>query len=156
MKQQMRFGGEAPRRRAHSPSGIASHRRIRGTALSDRHRQLVVRARASANTLAFRACRRSACWPQHDALRDLAVGRQAPQGDQKLPGEGDDHGRPARAFRPLSPRPVPLREGTILLKSQEAPSELDQTPAHAGIARLANPFSRRLDPLSSGEPVRPA
>ena len=53
MKQQMRFGGEAPRQRAHSPSGIVSHSRIRGTAPSYRHRQFVAMGRTGAKTMCF-------------------------------------------------------------------------------------------------------
>ena len=70
--------------------------------------------------------RRSGRWPQHDAVRTLTGGDHAPQGDEQLSGEGDDHGGLARALGAAGPRPIPLRERALLLEPEEAPGELDQ------------------------------
>ena len=52
--------------------------------------------------------------------------------------------------------PVPGRQTAGLLEPEETPGELDHAAAHARVARLGEPLLRRLAPLSSGEPVRPA
>ena len=51
---------------------------------------------------------------------------------------------------------VPLGQCAVLLKPQKAPGELDHPTADPALPALASPCSRRLAPLSSGAPVRPA
>src|SRR3954463_8596312 len=77
---------------------------------------------------------------QDDASRHLARGHHSPQCDQQLSREGHDQGL-ARATTGVGrPRPVPLRQRTLLLMKQEAPGQLDHPAPHAGVARLGEPF----------------
>src|SRR3954462_1807975 len=95
-----------------------------------------------------------------EPLRDVARPHQAPQGNQQLSRQGHDHGF-ARFGRLRGPFAEPLRQGALALEHQKAPRQLDHAPAHPriaslGLPALASPFSRRLAPLSSGAPVKPA
>src|SRR5262249_54644787 len=63
------------------------------------------------------------------ALRCLASRDKAPERDQQLACQGDDHGF-ARAPTAIdSAGPVPPRQCAVLLKSQKAPGELDHAAA---------------------------
>ena len=101
-----------------------------------------------------------ACWsgrlPQHHAVWDLTGGDHAPERDEQLAAKSDDHLGLVRPFDALGPAPEPLRQSAVLLEQQEAPSELDQERRTRALPDLARPFSRRLEPLSSGAPVSPA
>src|SRR5712675_453370 len=97
-------------------------------------------------------------------LQCLARRDQAPERDEQLACQRDDH-RLARANTAISSSgAVPQCQCALLLKPQKAPGELDHTAADPGVAcplfspgaGLASPCSRRFAPLSSGEPVRPA
>jgi len=110
---------------------FASAARLRGAAPSSiRHRsQVSVRVnrplgssstarRDSAigrRTKHFRPTR-SGCLAQRDACWDFASGDHAPERDEQLPCERHNHCRLARALRTLGPRPVPLRQGAVLLE----------------------------------------
>ncbi len=82
----------------------------------------------------------SARLAQHDPLWDLAKGDHAPQRDEQLASEGDDHLRLACAPDALGAALEPLSQSAVLLKQQEAPGELDQAAAHAGVAGLGEPL----------------
>ena len=120
----MRFGGEAPGRRAHSHLGMEAMqlrgspppRTVVGALPQERGR--------TPEPYVSAPSRRSGRRPQHHAVRDLAGGDHVPQGDEQLSGEGDDHGRLARALG--GPRAIPLRQRALLLEPEEAPGELDQ------------------------------
>ena len=51
---------------------------------------------------------------------------------------------------------APFRQGALLLEPQEPPSQLHEAASDPRIAGLGQTLSRRLAPLSSGEPVTPA
>ena len=128
---------------------------------SSGHRHLGSALTACRNVVTGRQ-RRVSCWTscshsrsQHDTSWDFADCHQAPERDQQLSGERHDHRRLART--PSGSSPVPLRQPAILLEHQESPSELDHNPRRTrALPALASPFSRRLEPLSSGDPVKPA
>ena len=65
-----------------------------------------------------------------------------------------NHGGLARTV--VSSCPVPLSKCAVLLEPQESPCQLDHAAADASVTCFGEPCSRRLRPLSSGEPVRPA
>src|SRR5215471_18729717 len=91
-----------------------------------------------------------------DAVQRLASGDKAPECDEQFARECDDH-RFARAGTAIgSAGLVPSRQRAVLLKPQKAPGEWDHPAADPGIAGFDEPCSRRLAPLSSGAPVRPA
>src|SRR3954453_9711338 len=77
---------------------------------------------------------------QNDASRHLARGHHSPQCDQQLSREGHDQGLARVTTGVGRPRPVPLRQRTLLLMKQEAPGQLDHPAPHAGVARLGGPF----------------
>src|SRR6516165_4280060 len=140
MKQSYASAGKAPRRRVHSPSGIAAiavcglppprivigypaHQMQSGT------RTLLVLSRSFKSVCSRRR-------PQLDTVRHLTDRDQAPQRDQQLARQCHDHRRLARAARPLGPRAVPLRQRTVFLEHQEAPRQLDQPTSYPRIAGL--------------------
>src|SRR5215212_3424894 len=61
-------------------------------------------------------------------------------GHQQLSRERHDQGLARAAPSICRPRPIPLRECTPPLMKQEAPGPLDHPAAHAGVARLGEPF----------------
>src|ERR1700749_186413 len=77
-------------------------------------------------------------------MRHFTCGDHAPEGDEQLAGECDDHFRLACAVSALGPRSEPLRQGAILLEQQEPPGELDHATTHAAIARLGEAFFASL------------
>src|SRR5215210_8390563 len=83
---------------------------------------------------------RSRCRAQNDTLRRLAGRYEAPQGDQELPREGHDHGLARAAAGIRGAGPIPLRQGTVLLEQQEAPSQLHHAASNAGVPRLSQAF----------------
>ena len=99
---------------------------------------------------------RSGCRPQHDALRDLAGGDHAPECDEQLAGEGDDHRRLARALRTLGPARYHCASALSFWNIRKRQASWIRPRRTRALPDLASPFSRRLDPLSSGEPVSPA
>src|SRR4030088_1951761 len=71
---------------------------------------------------------------QDDALQSLASRDKAPERDQQLACQRDDH-RLARAYTAIgSAGPVPPCQCALLLKQQKAPGELDHAAADPGIA----------------------
>src|SRR5215472_11751888 len=77
-----------------------------------------------------------------------------PQCNEQLAGQCHDHGL---ALLPSGDAGLkPLHQAAIFLVYQETPRQLDHAATDAcALPALARPFSRRRDPLSSGEPVRP-
>src|SRR6202011_3758239 len=75
-----------------------------------------------------------ACRTQDDALQCLASRYKAPEPDQQLACQRDDH-RLARAYTAIgSAGLVPLRQCALFLKPQKPPGELDHAAADPGIA----------------------
>jgi hypothetical protein len=117
MKQSYASAGKAPRRRVHSPSGIAAiavyglppPRIVIGyRALS------AVRAEPCLSFLVLQYCSRRR--PQLDTVRYLTGRGQAPQRYQQLARQCHDHCRLARAARPLGPRAIPPRQRAVFLE----------------------------------------
>jgi hypothetical protein len=135
----IRFGGVAPRQRAHSVERFNDHAPARVTTTSDRLRQPPDTGCRNLN-VRFLAEVWSDRLPQHDAVRDFAGGDHAPKRDEQLAGESDDHLRLARPPGTIGPAPEPLSKGAVFLKQKEAPRELDQAAAHPGIARFGETF----------------
>ena len=96
-------------------------------------------------------CDRSDRLAQDDALRDFPERDHAPERDEKLAGERDDHLGLACCLWPFGSAAEPLRQGAVPLEQEEPPGELDQA-----VPDFVRPFSRLLEPLSSGDPVIPA
>src|SRR3954447_9535293 len=66
--------------------------------------------------------------------------QHCPPRDEQLSRQRHDQGL-ARAAPGLGrARPIPLGQGTFLLMQQKAPGQLDHPTAHAGVARLGEPF----------------
>jgi hypothetical protein len=90
----IRFGGKAPRRRAHSNERFDDRVLARVTT-SDRDRltraEEVSAWRAETLCAGLAIVKRSGGWPQHNAIRDFTGGDHAPEGDEQLAGECDDH-----------------------------------------------------------------
>src|ERR1700726_2409188 len=78
---------------------------------------------------AFQACR-----TQDDALQCLASRDKAPERDQQLACQSDDHRLAGARTAIGSAGPVPLCQCALLLKQQKAPGELDHAAADPGIA----------------------
>src|SRR6202047_2060492 len=96
-----------------------------------------------------------ACWTQDDALQGLASRDKAPECDHQLACQGDDH-RLARAQTAIgSAGPVPQCQCALLLKQQEAPSELDHAAADPGIAGSGEPWSPPLCAALVGRASQP-
>src|ERR1700760_2909461 len=140
----IRFGGKAPRQRAHSNERFDDRVPARVTTTSDRdrptrQRRLPWRAEILCAWAGYRG-KRSGGWPQHNAMRDFTGGDHAPEGDEQLAGECHDHLRLARSAGSLGPGTEPLSQSAVLLKQQKPPSELDHAATYAGIARLGEAF----------------
>ena len=153
----MRIGSEAPRRRTHSAQRHESHGSRRDPATSNRHRRPVTSVTDRAETVGCPSPRTSlqCAGRRDDAVRHHALAHEPPQGDQQLARQGDDH-RLARAagvlgasFETTAPRCSPSGTGG----SARRVGSFLAAPEHCRID--ASPFSRRLVPLSSGEPVSP-
>src|SRR5438445_8486140 len=92
---------------------------------------------------------------QDDALQSLASRDKAPERDQQLACQRDDH-RLARAQTAIgSAGPVPQCQGALLLKQQEAPSELDHAAADPGIAGSGEPLFPPLRAALVGRASQP-
>ena len=117
MKQSYASAGKAPRRRVHSPSGIAAiavyglppPRIVIGYRASS-----AVSAEPCLSFLVLQYCSRRR--PQLDTVRYLTGRDQAPQRYQQLARQCHDHCRLARAARPLGPRAIPPRQRTVFLE----------------------------------------
>ena len=118
MKQSYASAGKAPRRRVHSPSGIAAigecglppPRIVIGYPAH----QAQSGAEPCLSFLVLECCSRHR--PQLDTVRHLAGRDQAPQRNQQLARQCHDHRRLARAARPLGPRAIPARQSTVFLE----------------------------------------
>jgi hypothetical protein len=140
MMQPMRIDGKAPKGGPNLSKRHLGHGRVRDTATLDRHRQAAP-GRTRAEPLDFACVSGSSahCVEPH-TLRDLAGCGQAPQHDQQLAGECDDHRLPGGAAAVLGALLEPLGERAVRLMLQKPTGELDQRPPHAGIAGLGEPF----------------
>src|SRR3954447_1446055 len=142
----MRISSEAPGRRVQSKQRLSGQPFVRRTATSDRGRQLTTGTPMSAEafTSAFTSwtagVSRSRCRAQDDARRRLAGRHKAPQGDQELPREGHDQGLARATTGVRGAGPIPLRQGTVLLEQQKAPSQLHHAATDAGVAGLRQAF----------------
>src|SRR5580700_729243 len=128
----MRIGGKAPGRRApFSPSAsVPCHVPVPATT----DRQSAVPAEPSRERRIGKFPEPSACRTQDDALQCLAGGDKAPERDEQLACQRDNH-RLARASTAIgSAGLVPARQCALLLKPQKAPGELDHAAADPGIA----------------------
>src|SRR6202047_4867262 len=75
-----------------------------------------------------------ACRTQDDALQCLASRYKAPEPDQQLACQRDDH-RLARAYTAIGSAGLgPLRQCALFLNPQEPPGELDHAAADPGVA----------------------
>ena len=91
--------------------------------------------------------------PDHEAIirfgreaprrQAFAGGDHAPEGDEQLAGECDDHLRLAGTVGALGSGPEPLGQSAILLKQEEPPSELNHATTHPGVARFREAFFAR-------------
>src|SRR5664279_3462928 len=79
---------------------------------------------------------RSCRLPQHDAFRDLAGVDHAPERDEQLAREGDDHLQLDHALGALDPAFVPFRKDAVRLELLPAPGQLDHGTSHPGVAAL--------------------
>jgi len=120
----MRISGEAPGRRVQSEQRLSGQPFVRRTATSDHPRQLTTGTPMSAEAFTSWPARasRSRCGAQDDALRRLAGRHEAPQGDQELSRKRHDHSLARAATGVRGARPIPLRQGAVLLEQQKAPS----------------------------------
>src|SRR5215217_4107883 len=66
--------------------------------------------------------------------------QHCPPRDQQLSCQGHDQGLARAAAGLRRARPIPLRQRTLVLMQQKAPGQLDHPAAHAGVARLGEPF----------------
>src|SRR3954471_7951735 len=80
----MRIGGEAPKRRVHSPQRLESHASSRRAATSERHRAPTPPSRSERAPNALLRAGALCCRTQDNAVRDLAGGHHAPEGDEQL------------------------------------------------------------------------
>src|SRR3979490_3137818 len=81
---------------------------------------------------------------QDDALQSLASRDKAPERDQQLACQCDDH-RLARAETAIgSAGAVPQCQCALLLKQQEAPGELDHAAADPDVAGSGEPLFASL------------
>src|SRR5829696_364313 len=138
----MRISGEAPGRRVQSEQRLSGHSLVRRTATSDHPRQLTTGRPMSAEAFTSwtAGARRSRCRAQDDALRRLAGGHEAPQGNQELPREGHDHGLARAATGVRGAGPIPLRQSAVLLEQQEAPGQLHHAATDSGVAGPGQAF----------------
>src|SRR5918995_1683731 len=135
-----RFGGEAPRRRAHSGDGIEAMGECGSPPPRIVNGSLSRPASGCRNCVlaAYRAGR-SGRRPKHDPLRHGAGDHHAPQRHPQLARERRNHGGLACALGGLGARPVPLHDCAVFLEPEEPPGELDQATAHASVSRLRQP-----------------
>src|SRR5260370_18447524 len=99
-------------------------------------------------------CRRSRRWTD-DALRNLAAGDEAPEGDQQFARQRHDH-RLARSAASISRScRKPLGQATVLLEPEKTPSQLDHATPDAGVAGARKtPFASTTAALV-GRPGKP-
>src|ERR1700732_2201965 len=106
-------------------------------------RQSAVRADRQRERRMVRRCsspRPSACRTQDDALQCLAGGDKAPERDEQLACQRDNH-RLARAGSAVgSAGLVPPGQCALLLKPQKAPGEVDHAAADPGVAGSGEPL----------------
>src|SRR5215468_12778584 len=75
----------------------------------------------------------SLCGAQNDPLRHLTHGQIAPQRNQQLARQRYDHGLADVTSGACSALAIPLRQRTVLLEYEPAPSQLHQAAPHPGI-----------------------
>src|SRR5664279_1545582 len=80
--------------------------------------------------------RRSSRLPQHDTFRHVAGVDHAPERDEQLAREGNDHFQLDHALGPLDPASVPPRKGAVLLELGPTPRQLDHGASYPGVAAL--------------------
>ena len=143
MKQSYASAGKAPRRRVHSPSGIAAIAEFGlpppRIVIGYLAHQTQSAAEPCLSFLVLECCSLECCSrrrPQLDTVRHLTGRDQTPQRYQQLARQCHDHCRLARAARTLGPRAIPLRQRTVFLEHQEAPRQLDQPTSYPRIAGL--------------------
>ena len=141
MKQQMRFGSEAPKRRTHSRYGMQTMR-----LLGHRHlgsASALYRDERKQGCRAFQHIDTGeplGCGPEHDTLGYNAGGCETPKRDQQLSGKRHDHGCLAGAVRAGCAPHVPSCERAVPLKDKEPPSKLNETAPHASVAGSGESF----------------
>src|SRR5208337_870548 len=151
----MRIGGEAPRRRTHSRKRCQHHGLLRVTATSDHHRnrRCCVRQAPIARLL-----------PPVSPLTLLVIRRQ-PEPRRWSPGATEQLATCAPEPRSLSCVFLPALSVRVryhwlnalfFWKSKKRQANWIMPRRTRALPALASPFSRRLLPLSSGAPVRPA
>jgi len=113
----IRFSGMAPRRRAHSQRGMQPCRyagcRHLGSSSVARH---IIMAGTEFFLVVLIAVGPLGGLAQHDPLWDFAKGDHAPQRDEQLASQGDDHLRLPCAPDALGAALEPLGQGTVLLE----------------------------------------
>ena len=147
----IRFGGKAPRRRAHSNDGSTTMFRLGSPPPRIVIGRPARRCRHGAETcvrslsLLSSCARSSRNRPQHDASRDSR--RQSPCARARSTACG----RARRSFWSCARRSapsvrarIPMCQRAIFLEQQKPPSELDQPAPHASVAGFGQSF---LSPL---------
>ena len=99
--------------------------------------------------------RRSDRLAQDDALRDFPERDHAPERDEKLAGERDDHLGLACCLWPFGSAAEPLRQGAVPLEQEEPPGELDQAASDPGVARFREAFLPSLGAALVGRSREP-
>src|SRR5215203_1246451 len=154
----MRISGEAPGRRVQSEQRLSGHSLVRRTATSDHPRQLTTGTPMSAE-----ASRPGPLGPvAHDAGR-----RTTPSGASPVVTKRHKAIKSFRARATIMVLRVPPRASAVRARyhcaralsfwnSRKRQASCTMPRRTRALPALARPFSRRLAPLSSGEPVRPA
>src|SRR5882757_5324447 len=115
----------------------------RDPATSNRHRRPVISVRVGPKLSGVFGDLRSLRRAQNDAIWHHAVSHKPPQGDQKLARQGHDQGLASTAGV-LGAGSKPLRQGTVLLKYEKSPRQLDHAPPNSSIARTRQSFLTTL------------
>src|SRR5579859_1868937 len=136
----MRIGGEAPGGGTNLDDGIDS-KRVHGAPPP----RIVIGSssnesdeRRNCERLLSDGQRRSRCRTENDTRRHNASPGEAPEYDEQLAGERNDHGLGLLAGGDAVP--VPLHQSAVLLVQQEPPCELDHAAPNPRIAHFGEPF----------------
>src|SRR6266704_816497 len=150
----MRIGGEAPRRRTHSRTRYQHHVLHRVTATSDHHRKLTMFCSSGSESLS------SPSSPDHAARITTPAGT-SPVVTRRHRAISNLRARATIiVLRFLPALSVRARyhwlNALFFWKSKKRQANWIIPRRTRALPALASPFSRRLLPLSSGAPVRPA
>src|SRR5712691_7137000 len=150
----MRIGGEVPRRRTHSRNRFQNHGLLRVTATSDRHRTLTMFCSSGLRELVFLSL-------LSHAARNTTPAGTSPVVTRRHRAISNLRARATIiVLRFLPALSVRARyhwlNALFFWKSKKRQANWIIPRRTRALPALASPFSRRLLPLSSGAPVRPA